>query len=125
MNEQVKKQWIEALRSGAYKQGEGTLRRNDQYCCLGVLCDLYDKEHENCHWQPYDEDEDHNTFFDGNETNAQFLPLCVMRWAELDSGDPEVITEDDYDYETVDTLSNLNDTEHTFGTISDYIEEQL
>lgn len=34
--------WIEALESGEYKQGTQLLRNlNDEYCCLGVACDLY------------------------------------------------------------------------------------
>lgn len=41
MNKEVKKLWLEALRSGDYKQGCNLLRsRNDEFCCLGVLCDL-------------------------------------------------------------------------------------
>jgi hypothetical protein len=37
--------WIDALRSGQYKQGHNALRRinnkNEQlFCCLGVLCDV-------------------------------------------------------------------------------------
>src|SRR5947199_7438501 len=48
MNTEVKKQWLDALRSGTYRQGYGTLRRNDQFCCLGVLCDLVDKTK----WEP-------------------------------------------------------------------------
>lgn len=32
--------WISALRSGKYKQGKGTLRRGDYYCCLGVACEV-------------------------------------------------------------------------------------
>lgn len=36
-----KEQWIEALRSGKYKQGSGLLSRFDgSYCCLGVLCEV-------------------------------------------------------------------------------------
>lgn len=27
--------WVEALRSGKYQQGEKTFRTNDKYCCLG------------------------------------------------------------------------------------------
>lgn len=30
--------WIAALRSGEYKQGEGSLFDGDSYCCLGVGC---------------------------------------------------------------------------------------
>lgn len=48
MNKRIKKSWIEALRSGKYKQGRGLLRAessvlneaDDTYCCLGVLFDL-------------------------------------------------------------------------------------
>lgn len=34
--------WIEALESGEYQQGQGYLRSNDGFCCLGVVCDLVD-----------------------------------------------------------------------------------
>ncbi|MES2366991.1 MAG: hypothetical protein V4563_14040 [Pseudomonadota bacterium] len=40
MNIPLAKQWVAALRSGKYKQGKGKLRRGDEFCCLGVLCDL-------------------------------------------------------------------------------------
>lgn len=34
----IKAKWLEALRSGKYKQGTGRLfRPGDTYCCLGVL----------------------------------------------------------------------------------------
>lgn len=32
--------WIKALRSGKYKQGHKALSTADNYCCLGVLCDV-------------------------------------------------------------------------------------
>jgi hypothetical protein len=41
MKPDVKQAWLTALRSGDYQQGQGYLRQGDQYCCLGVLCDLY------------------------------------------------------------------------------------
>lgn len=41
MEASLKAKWIEALRSGKYKQGRLALRtRNDHFCCLGVLCDV-------------------------------------------------------------------------------------
>jgi hypothetical protein len=41
MREDVKAKWLEALRSGEYKQGREALRTVDNaYCCLGVLCDI-------------------------------------------------------------------------------------
>ena len=43
MNKEVKKRWLEALRSGKFKQAQGFLHlfdksRHHTYCCLGVLC---------------------------------------------------------------------------------------
>ena len=50
MKPSIKKRWLEALRGGKYKQGRNYLRAKDKngelhYCCLGVLTDLYIKEH--------------------------------------------------------------------------------
>lgn len=36
-----RRKWVEALRSGGFRQGHGALRSRDgRYCCLGVACDL-------------------------------------------------------------------------------------
>lgn len=44
MNEELKKRWVEALRSGRYPQGKGLLRDvNGNYCCLGVLEEIREK----------------------------------------------------------------------------------
>lgn len=40
MKRSIREKWLNALRSGEYKQGHENLRRDDTYCCLGVLCDL-------------------------------------------------------------------------------------
>lgn len=42
MNQEIKKLWCEALRSGNYKQGTLALynKKAGTYCCLGVLTDL-------------------------------------------------------------------------------------
>lgn len=41
MDQALKTKWVEALRSGKYRQGIGQLRNSsDEYCCLGVLCDI-------------------------------------------------------------------------------------
>ena len=34
------KKLVEALRSGKFKQGRGTLHLGDEYCCLGVACEI-------------------------------------------------------------------------------------
>jgi hypothetical protein len=45
MNSEMKTDWVAALRSGDYAQGQGCLRHQkdnqpDVFCCLGVLADL-------------------------------------------------------------------------------------
>lgn len=51
MNKEMIEKWIEALRSGEYKQGQRFLRvdtdEGPRYCCLGVLADLI-----GCSWKP-------------------------------------------------------------------------
>ena len=40
MKKSIAMKWVEALRSGKYKQGTGELhnKKENTYCCLGVLC---------------------------------------------------------------------------------------
>lgn len=46
MKKEIAMRWIEALRSGKYMQGKGRLRSfYDEFCCLGVLCNLHAIEH--------------------------------------------------------------------------------
>lgn len=46
MNPEVKREWLEALRSGDYVQGDGMLKMttvdgtDPRFCCMGVLCEL-------------------------------------------------------------------------------------
>lgn len=38
-----RKLWLDALRSGEYNQGKFWLNKGDRLCCLGVLCETYQK----------------------------------------------------------------------------------
>lgn len=38
MERKWKRAWAKALRSGRYKQAQGSLQVGRAYCCLGVLC---------------------------------------------------------------------------------------
>jgi len=106
MDPNIKKQWIEALRSGKYKQGRYWLRHRNEFCCLGVLCDLH-AQATNCEW---------NT--DENYLGAaQALPKEVVNWAGLDSEDPFINEE---------RVSSYNDRmKRNFDQIADLIESNL
>jgi hypothetical protein len=132
MNPEVKKKWIDALRSGWYDQGSEKLRSDQGYCCLGVLCDLYTQETKMVGWEfrGYDENEhlpQDYWYFDGE---SEFLPDSVREWAGMACKNPSVrvdVTdnddEDDWFYH--DEIANLNDSGYTFKELSKVIEQQF
>ena len=125
MNPQVKEKWVNALRSGEYKQDISRLRSNDgnSFCCLGVLCDLYAKEH-NEDWQENENVSDDEFFikdkfhFDGE---SEYLPESVVKWAELDGNCPNVFVSSSSEM----SLAEINDNGWSFVEISLEIEKQL
>lgn len=57
MKHVIMKRWVRALRSGRYRQTTGKLRARNKagnatnnFCCLGVLCDLYAQDHPEAGW---------------------------------------------------------------------------
>lgn len=87
-----KEQWIQALQSGEYPQGEGALRTQDRYCCLGVLCDIYQKETHDGRWVANDDPAPvvatDYYFQTPTGSNSKLPPVEVMDWLGMgmDSG---------------------------------------
>lgn len=114
MNKDVKEKWVAALRSGEYQQGVGCLRRHtvaqgDEFCCLGVLCDLYHRETSRGSWSEPVNPSGQVAF---NTTPA--LPTHdVLEWAEVRSNRPFL------DY------AGMNDRGCTFAEIADAIERAM
>lgn len=120
MTPEFKAKWIEALRSGEYKQAKECLRDMDgAMCCLGVAANLIDP----CKWNPAaDEAEDIEKGevstvgfgWDGDQTaytGAVSEAIGILS---------EVAT----------SLAQRNDgtagfEPHTFAEIADYIEKNL
>ena len=109
----VKAKWVAALRSGAYGQGTGQLRDGNEYCCLGVLCDLRGPQD----WVPSNYG---NGFAYAYDPCADMPPGFMKEWAGLDWDN--VLVEIDG---RRDTLNEHNDNGRTFAEIADAIEEQL
>jgi hypothetical protein len=125
MKPEIKQRWVEALRSGDYKQGRGYLLQSGEYCCLGVLCDLAGKDGVG-RFVPsvYPVSSDVLNFVpaDGAVGSATTLPVAVQRWAGLRGNVPDVT---DFDGHLVG-LTDLNDgQEAPFDKIADLIEGQL
>ena len=110
MNKEIKKLWLEALRSGEYKQGQGQLHniKEGTFCCLGVLCDIIDK-------------------------NNIYKPKRMILYTDFESFDfllgylsnpMQKIT--GLDAQTAGNLLEMNDDQNkSFTEIADYIERAL
>jgi len=113
MNQELKTKWVNALRSGEYKQTTGCLERKRGgkpigNCCLGVLCHIAGID--------YIKDEYDRTFFACGIVTIQEPYLNKLGLSKVER----------------DCLINMNDGEeelkiprHTFSEIADYIEEHI
>jgi hypothetical protein len=78
---------VAALRSGAFKQGRGTLRdKYDEFCCLGVLTEIAIAN--GCVVQHH-MDGDLGVWIYGGQ--GCVLPEPVQHWYGFDDADPELI----------------------------------
>lgn len=114
MNERIKSLWVAKLRSGEYKQGNQRLKTGNNFCCLGVLCDIYLQEHG----------EQWDCGNDGVYSHFPLLPPKVKYWAELASTNPVVACSIGGKLEHRE-LSSANDLGAKFSDIADWIETQL
>lgn len=107
--EEARALWVKALRSGEYKQTTGELRNGDEFCCLGVACDLYSKE--------YGDGWSESGYFLGEYGN---LPYEVRHWLGVVDSNPSLKHSDGLG---ATTLIGLNDDcGFSFKQIADEIE---
>lgn len=138
MNPDVKKMWVEALRSGKYQQCTGKLHdyldiedslvpesSKHSYCCLGVLCDLALKNGVDVQLQyrrVYEGmPESQSVYFYDDESGV--LPESVMRWAGINEKNPDIYLGDiraGIVQLMIDELGNDSDiNEHSYQLISE------
>lgn len=130
MNPDIKAQWTAALRSGEYPKTTGTLRTEDGFCCLGVLCDLAVKAGEID--EPVTKDrglQTHQVYYE-YDGEPSVLSTPVRNWAGLDMSNPDI----PYQESMRDavwrsrghvSLAELNDNDYTFPQIADLIDANL
>lgn len=113
MNKEIADKWVEALRSGKYKQGTGSLceitHSGEHYCCLGVLCDIANI--------PYTIGSAPFKTYDGDKIG---LSLGIMKKVGMESSLGR--------FRTINNgiqfdLSKLNDGGRSFKEIADVIEQ--
>lgn len=120
MNTKVIRKWVDALRSGKYKQSAGRLRKDDMFCATGVLCDLHSNVSRKYAWgtdacgNPISGALTmHYTFYGGEIYDA---PESVKKWVGLSGM-------------SITKVSAMNDgpifgdgKSHSFDEIADYLE---
>lgn len=118
-------QWVAALRSGDYQQGRTRLCSIQDgerfYCCLGVACDLYQREVGGL--------EEHIIKFPGREVVSYgvgafvAMPEKVRKWVGLTDPSGHIGRPPGRHMER-DSLAGLNDSGESFASIADVIESE-
>jgi hypothetical protein len=121
MNKPIGDMWAAALKSGEYTQGKGYLcsesNGNKRFCCLGVLCDLYNKHNPPMAMGSIEDGDgiEKAILFDGCSGN---LPEDVIKWSGMSS-------ENGTRGFLKPSLIVLNDTSlYSFMDIASVIEEE-
>jgi hypothetical protein len=103
MNPELKHKWTAALRSGEYGQSSCVLKDDNGFCCLGVLCDIINKDG----WAV---NEEGDNIFDGE---VYLLSDNMRKIAGISDDD-------------CNRLIRLNDVlKYTFPQIADCIDESF
>lgn len=112
------RQWVAALTSGKFRQGKNMLRTpRNNYCCLGVACEVYHQATGKGRWEKRDKDW---YFVVGNASESSAMPEAVMRWFGLPDNDPDLLQRGGEAFGK--QASSLNDGGTRFPTIARAIE---
>lgn len=104
MKADIRQRWIDELRSGKRQQTKRQLRSHgnrNAFCCLGVLCDLYDSRR----WD--------GEIYDDGEGGKSGMPPA------------DVLNETGLTWDEANTLAALNDDGHNFAVIANVIERDI
>lgn len=114
MQAELKQQWLEALRSGKYEQGQSNLcsisyRGGFEHCCLGVLAEVYGRKRSD--------------LINHDHLDRIGLSRLLGEWGDHDLGfnanNPET-------HHTVQRkLAAMNDGGKSFAEIADWIEANI
>ena len=132
---QNRKQWIEALRSGKYKQGTNTLGQffdgEVHYCCLGVLCELAQIKQEKFTGANFIQYKISKKDKGKKHVGLGYLPKKAMDYVGLKDYEGKFIalSKDlmcflDNEVLISTSLSELNDNGHSFEEIASIIESE-
>jgi len=115
MNKDIAKKWVDALRSGEYKQGKGYLKNAaGEYCCLGVLCEVVGEKFTLFQGEP--------SYRCGINSHNLYLPPEIVAKAGLRTSNGFISKSGTYAYSN---LADMNDNCMSFEYIADVIEKEV
>lgn len=107
MKRDERDRWCEALRSGKYVQGIGSLHNRSGYCCLGVWLEVEGVQ---------------STHHDANVCDSYDFGVS----GETHMPNEQWASEHGVSWDDMEHCAELNDTnQSTFEEIADWIEENL
>jgi hypothetical protein len=121
VNQEFKQKWVNALRSGNYKQCKYKLHNEEGFCCLGVALDVGDFKGR---WVPRQLE----AGFQGSQERYVELFYYWQSENEFNEGviPASVREEIGLSWETHQRLSAMNDHNgYSFDEIADFIERRL
>tara|TARA_R110000824_G_scaffold210851_1_gene396704 strand:+ start:183 stop:572 length:390 start_codon:yes stop_codon:yes gene_type:complete len=121
INKEKIQKWVDALRSGVYKQGRRSLCKDEGHCCLGVLCEIAMKDGAAIKKEKSDD----KVYFN---KHSAMPPTEAYQWLFYNKVDKDSIDKIlRYQLKALGStrLDLLNDSErYTFDQIADVLEEQ-
>ena len=124
MNEEVKKLWVEALRSGKFVKGTGQLLTvtadgKKCHCALGVLCEVYLEQNPHSNFEFGRGGQDFGFIDEADvKKGPSFFNASVYHWAGV-----PVNSDFEVDDRAIWILNDRNNI--TFEDLAKAIEEQL
>ncbi|MFC3453979.1 hypothetical protein [Amycolatopsis speibonae] len=115
----VKRIWLDALRSGEFRQARGAMRLSDGFMDpLGILCELYRRD-QGGNWAPRDDGwvfrDARNQYAAGGDLTPAILKWAGSRASRCGLAAPGATW----------AIANLNDSGAPFAEIAELIEENL
>lgn len=107
------RKWVDALRSGEFRQGKLGLRIENAYCCLGVACEIYRRTTRKGKWE-------NGAFVVADDDwDSMVMPRTVADWFGTNKN-PEVDRP-----HTRGSVAGFNDGGADFPTIANAIEREF
>lgn len=126
--EELRSEWVKALRSGEYEQSQSVLRDDVGFCCLGVACDVYSNLTGRGEWNERATGDFVFVLDENTESSASLVDEVRTAYGLHSAAGAfdRAMLKNKPLLPHADALTNLNDFENglNFDQIADFIESE-